>query len=128
MLTRREAAEQLDMLAGKMRPSQVRGAMRAAERLLREEEAAEPLTEEEVRLLMANTARGQEYALYLEDRGYPKVQAAILDSAYGDGVRVIYSNGMRYIMEMQDYNRTWRLWAKYPSGVEMKVNEWRARK
>lgn len=128
MLTKREAAEQLDILAGKMRPSQVRGAMRAAERLLRGEEMAQPLTEGEVHLLMAGTARGQEYALYLEDRGYPKVQAAIIDGAFGDTVRVIYSNGMKYMMELKDYGRTWRLWAKYPSGVEMKLHEWRARK
>ena len=128
MLTKREAAEQLDMLAGGMKPGPLSGALRTAEKLLREEPEATPLTVDEIRTLMDGTCRGREYALYIEDRGYYKMQAVIMDSANGNFARVIYANGMRYMLDINDYNRTWRLWSSYPSGIEMKKSEWRARK
>lgn len=127
MLTGAELAEELGELTRKMRPSVARGAMKAAERMLRDC-TDKPLEECEVQLLLAGMARGQEYALYLDDRSYPKVQAVILDAVYADKVRVMYSNGIREEMALADYNTRWRLWSKYPSGVERKMHEWRARK
>ncbi len=128
MLTALQLAEQLEMLARQTKDAQLRGALKMAEEQLREREKAKPLTESEVRLLFENTERGMEFCVYVEDRGYYKPLPAILDRAYKDSARVVYSNGMHYMLEMRDYNRTWRLWAKYPSGVEMKNEDWRHRK
>lgn len=131
MLTALQMAEQLELMAQKLkgqRHEELRGVLKMAEKQMREKEKALPLTEDEVRLLMAGTERGMEYAVYVEDRGYYKPMPALMDSAMVDSIRVTYSNGMRYMLEMRDYNRTWRLWEKYPSGVEMKMKDWRSRK
>lgn len=131
MLTALQAAEQLDMMAQKMtgqRYEELRGVLRMAEKLLREQKKAVPLTEDEVRQLMSGTERGMEFAVYVEDRGYYKPLPAIMDSAMPESIRIVYSNGMRYVMELRDYDRTWRLWANYPSGIEMKMTDWRSRK
>lgn len=131
MLSSLQLAEQLDLLAGSIRgknADKVRAALRLAEKKLREDKRRQPLSEDAVRLLIGNLDRGMEYAVYVEDRGYYKVLPAVFDRAYNDTIRVLYSNGMYYMLEMKDYNRTWRLWDTYPSGVEMKMTEWRARK
>lgn len=128
MLTALQLAEQLEMLARQTKDAQLRGALHMAEEHLRGRERARMLSEDEVRLLFENTARGMEFCVYVEDRGYYKPLPAILDKAYKDAARVVYSNGMRYLLEMREYNRTWRLWDKHPSGVEMKKEEWRHRK
>lgn len=131
MLTSLQLAEQLDLLAGSIRgknADKVRAALRLAEKKLREDKRRQPLSEDAVRLMISNLDRGMEYAVYVEDRGYYKVLPAVFDRAYNDTIRVLYSNGMYYMLEMKDYNRTWRLWDTYPSGVEMKMTEWRARK
>lgn len=128
MLTALQLAEQLDLLSGHVKSERVRGALKLAEKQLREAEKEDPLTEEEVKQLMENLERGMEFAVYVEDRGYPKPMPALMDRKLNDSIRVMYSNGMRYVLELKDYNRTWRLWARYPSGVEMKMKEWRVRK
>lgn len=131
MLSSLQLAEQLDLLAGSIRgknADKVRAALRLAEKKLREDKRRQPLSEDAVRLMISNLDRGMEYAVYVEDRGYYKVLPAVFDRAYNDTIRVLYSNGMYYMLEMKDYNRTWRLWDTYPSGVEMKMTEWRARK
>lgn len=131
MLTALQVAEQIDMLAGSVsgpKAAEIRSVMREAEKILRAEEKKRPLTVDDVRLIMRDLERGLEFAVYLEDRGYYKLEAAIIDRAYNDTVRVMYSNGMRYVFEMRDYNRTWRFWDSITSGVEMKMAEWRARK
>ena len=131
MLTSLQLAEQLDLLAGSIRgknADKVRAAMRLAEKKLREEKKAQPLSEDAVRLMMSNLERGMEYAVYVEDRGYYKVLPALFDRAFNESIRVMYSNGMYYMLDLKDYGRTWRLWDKYPSGVEMKMVDWRARK
>lgn len=127
MQTGLELAEELSELTRTMRQSKAKGAMKAAERVLRDC-TDKPLDADEVELLLAGLARGQEYALYLDDRSYPKIQAVILDAVYPDKVRVMYSNGIREELALADYNTRWRLWGKYPSGVERKLHEWRARK
>lgn len=130
MLTALQVAEQIDLLAGKVsgeKAEEIRSVMREAERILRGAEKKRPMTEDDLRLIMRDLERGLEFAVYLEDRGYYKLEAAIIDRAFNDTIRVMYSNGMRYVFEMRDYNRTWRLWDSIPSGVEMKMAEWRAR-
>lgn len=131
MLTSLQLAEQLDLLAGSIKgknADKLRAALRMAEKKLRAEEKKKPLSEDDVKLLIGNLERGMEFAVYVEDRGYYKVLPGLFDRVYGDSIRVMYSNGMYYMLEMRDYNRTWRLWSEYPSGVEMKMAEWRARK
>lgn len=128
MLTALQLAEQLELLAGHVKSERVRGALKLAEKQLRGAEKEKPLTEAEVRQLMDNLERGMEFAVYVEDRGYPMPMPALLDRKLNDSIHVMYSNGMRYVLEMKDYNRTWRLWGRYPSGVEMKLAEWRDRK
>lgn len=131
MLSSLQLAEQLDLLAGSIRgknADKVRAALRLAEKKLREDKKKRPMSEDAVRLMIGNLERGMEFAVYVEDRGYYKPMPALLDRAYNDTIRVLYSNGMYYMLEMKDYGRTWRLWDTYPSGVEMKMAEWRARK
>lgn len=131
MLTALQVAEQIDLLAGSVsgpKAAEIRSVMREAEKILRAEEKKRPLTVDDVRLIMRDLERGLEFALYLEDRGYYKLEAAIIDRVFKDSVRVMYSNGMRYVFELKDYNKSWRLWDIIPSGVEMKMAEWRARK
>lgn len=131
MLTALQLAEQIDIVCDTARGKNadaIRALMRQAERLLKEKEKARPLSEDDVRLMMRLLENGKEFAVYIEDRGYYKPMAAIADLSMGNSVRLMYSNGMRYMMDLSDYNRTWRLWGSYPSGVEMKITEWRARK
>ena len=131
MLTALQLAEQIDIVCDTARGKNadaIRAMMRQAERLLKEKEKARPLSEDDVRLMMRLFENGKEFAVYIEDRGYYKPMAVIADLTMGNSVRLMYSNGMRYMMDLSDYNRTWRLWDKIPSGVEMKMTEWRARK
>lgn len=131
MLTALQLAEQIDIVCDTARGKNadaIRALMRQAERMLKEKEKARPLSEDDVRLMMRLLENGKEFAVYIEDRGYYKPMAAIADLSMGNSVRLMYSNGMRYMMDLSDYNRTWRLWGSYPSGVEMKITEWRARK
>ena len=131
MLSSLQLAEQLDLLAGSIRgknADKVRAAMRLAEKKLREDKKKQPMSEDTVRLMIENLSRGMEFAVYVEDRGYYKVLPALFDRAFNESIRVMYSNGMYYMLDLKDYNRTWRLWNAYPSGVEMKMTEWRERK
>ena len=98
MLTALQVAEQIDLLAGNVsgeKAAEIRSVMREAEKILRAEEKKRPLTVDDVRLIIRDLERGLEFAVYLEDRGYYKLEAAIIDRAFNDTVRVMYSNGMR---------------------------------
>lgn len=129
-----EVAEQLDMMASRRKSekdAELRGLMRQAEKHLRDLSAtvkSRPLTEDEVRLMASCTDRSVELCAYVEDRRYYKPVPAIITRMVGDGIRAVYSSGMYDVLELKNYNRTWRLWAKYPSGVDMKMMDWRPKK
>ena len=131
MLTALQLAEQLDLICGMVKgknSSEICGIVRMAEKALRGETKAQPMTEDEVRFMIKGCESGKEFAVYVEDRSYYKPMAVIIDGGYGDSVRLLQSNGMHEVMDLARYNKTWRLWAMYPSGVEMKMTEWRDRK
>lgn len=131
MLTALQVAEQIDMICNDVQGNhagEIRAVLREAEKILRAEEKKRPLTADDVRLMMRDMERGMGYAVYLEDRGYYMIEPVIIDRALYEGVQLTYGNGMRYAFELKDYNKTWRLWDSVPSGVEMKMAEWRTRK
>ncbi|MBQ9342800.1 MAG: hypothetical protein IJT99_01250 [Clostridia bacterium] len=66
---------------------------------------------------------GAQIACYLERRSYYKPEAVIVENA-SNSVLVIHDGVGRERFNMADYNRTWRLFHRYPDAAERHKHAW----
>lgn len=105
--------------------TQLHNAIREAIRHLRGEDDDIMLSADAVRSFSVAFSLGAEIACYLERRGYYKPEAVIVQNM--SGTVIIIHNGVgRETFSVADYNRTWRLYAKYPDAQERQKHQWEA--
>ncbi len=94
--------------------------MREAAQQLREQAGKRPLpllTREGLDRLPGTLTR-MDIAMYLEMRGLPTVECAIVYSIQNEMVCMRMTNGERRMLDIKYYGKTWQLWERYPSGEE----------
>ena len=103
--------------------AQLMGAIREAIRTLRGQKQDIMISEEELMDFQVAFSIGAEIACYLERRGYYRPEAVIVENASGS-VLVIHDGAGRERYNIADYNRTWRLFSRYPDAQERHAHEW----
>ena len=103
--------------------AQLMSAIREAIRTLRGQKQDILISMEEVMDFQVAFSIGAEIACYLERRGYYRPEAVIVENASGS-VLVIHDGTGRERYNLADYNRTWRLFSRYPDAQERHAHEW----
>ena len=99
-------------------------AMRSAMRHLREKDTGRMYTLEDVRTFAGILSTGAEIACYIEHKGYYRPEGCIVYAAREEWLWITTSNGTAESLNVNDYDRTWRLWTQYPDGTERYRQEW----
>lgn len=103
---------------------QLAGAIRDAIRHLRGKKEDDIMcTQEEIMDFQTAFSIGAQIACYLERRSYYKPEAVIVENA-SNSVLVIHDGVGRERFGMADYNRTWRLFHRYPDATERQKHAW----
>lgn len=91
----------------------------AAERLRQGAEArALPLLSREALEALPGVLTRMDVPMYLEQRGNPRLECAIVYAMHNDMVSVRMASGERRVLDMAFYGRSWQVWEHYPSGGE----------
>ena len=102
---------------------QLMAALREAIRQMRGRKTDIMITEEEVMDFQVAFSIGARIACYLERRGYYKPEAVIVENA-SSTVLIIQDGVGRERFNIADYNKTWRLFSRFPDAMERHKHAW----
>ena len=92
--------------------------MREAAERLRQGAGALPLLSREALEALPGVLMRMDVPMYLEQRGNPRLECAIVYAMHNDMVSVRMASGERRVLDMAFYGRSWQFWEHYPSGGE----------